>query len=71
MKYLNKLFFLLAACSLLTACGGDDEGGDGSEGNGGNGNQSVNANCNLVTNERAVSRLEMPKLKGGKIRLIG
>ena len=70
MKYLNKLFFLLAACSLLTACGGDDEGGDGSEGNGGNSNQSVNANCNLVTNERAVSRLEMPKLKGGKSKLI-
>ncbi|MGN1376392.1 MAG: DNA/RNA non-specific endonuclease [Prevotella sp.] len=64
MKIINKLSYLLLACITFSACGSD------SEGEGGGDNESVNVNGNTITNEKAVTRLEMPKLKGGNSKLI-
>lgn len=63
MKSTRHLLSLLAmaamAAALLTACGSDSDGNDG----GGQGQKpSVNANANVATDDKAVLRLEFPKL---------
>lgn len=76
-----RLFVLLACLSLgFASCGGgddDDNGGGTTEkideddnGNGGGTTTKNNANKNEVTSEKAVSRLEFPKLKGGNSTVI-
>lgn len=55
---LQALLTLLIAAIAFTACGDND----GESGGGG----ADNANRNVVTDEPAVSRLEFPRLKGGR-----
>lgn len=59
---MKKLLYLLSLITLLTltACGSDDDGGDG-----GGQQVSPNANKNTVTDDAAVARLEFPHLRGG------
>lgn len=63
MKEIRNLIYLLCLTLTITACGGSDDDGDG----GGNGQTEVNLNKNIVTQgtDRAVTRLEFPRLKGG------
>lgn len=61
IKRITQYFILLAVGVMsmsVVSCGGDDD-----EQNGGNEGSTVNRNANIVTNERAVSRLEFPALK--------
>lgn len=62
MKHIKLFLYALAFPLLLASCGGSDDDGDG---NGGGNTTSNNVNANVVTSEKAVSRLEFPKVKGG------
>lgn len=55
----NKIYlFALLAVLSMAACGSSDDGD-------GNGSNEINTNKNEVTTDKAVTRLEFPKLKGG------
>lgn len=57
---LLKLAIILPSFILLTvSCSNDDND------NGGNGKEEINLNKNEVTTDKAVTRLEFPRLKGG------
>lgn len=62
MNIKNIRFFVLFAvlCVGFASCGGGDD-----DDNGGGTTTANNANKNEVTDEKAVSRLEFPRLKGG------
>ena len=57
MKQIKIYLFALLAVLSMAACSSDD--GDG------NGSNEINTNKNEVTTDKAVTRLEFPKLKGG------
>lgn len=63
MKDIKKLLYILSLFLVFTACSSDDNQNDE------NGNE-VNLNKNIVTTDKAVSRLEFPKLKGGSSVII-
>lgn len=55
----NKIYlFALLAVLSMAACGSSNDGD-------GNGSNEINTNKNEVTTDKAVTRLEFPKLKGG------
>ena len=56
MKQIKIYLFALLAILSLAACSSSDDG---------NGNGSGNTNKNEITTDKAVARLEFPKLKGG------
>lgn len=57
---LLKLAIILPSFILLTiSCSNDDND------NGGSGKEEINLNKNEVTTDKAVTRLEFPRLKGG------
>ena len=56
MKQIKIYLFALLAIPSLAACSSSDDG---------NGNGSGNTNKNEITTDKAVARLEFPKLKGG------
>ena len=56
MKQIKIYLFALLAVLSLAACSSSDDG---------NGNGSGNTNKNEITTDKAVARLEFPKLKGG------
>lgn len=58
MKQIKIYLFALLAVLSMTACGSSDDGD-------GNGSNEINTNKNEVTTDKAVTRLEFPKLKGG------
>ena len=70
MKELKSILYLLFALLAVTACSGsDDDNGDG----GGTPDATVkNLNRNIVSDglTDAVTRLEFPKVKGGKNRIL-
>lgn len=55
MKQIKIYLFALLAVLSMAACSSDD--GDG------NGSNEINTNKNEVTTDKAVTRLEFPKLK--------
>lgn len=57
MKQIKIYLFALIAVLSMAACSSDE--GDG------NGSNEINTNKNEVTTDKAVTRLEFPKLKGG------
>ena len=59
MKQIKIYLFALLAILSLAACSSSDDGNGNGSGNNGN------INKNEVTTDKAVSRLEFPKLKGG------
>lgn len=63
MKDFKKLLYILSLFLVFTACSSDDNENDG------NGNDA-NLNKNIITTDKAVSRLEFPKLKGGNSVII-
>lgn len=58
MKQIKIYLFALLAVLSMAACGSSDNGD-------GNGSNEINTNKNEVTTDKAVTRLEFPKLKGG------
>ena len=58
MKQIKIYLFALLAVLSMAACGSSDDGD-------GNGSNEINTNKNEVTTDKAVTRLEFPKLKGG------
>lgn len=58
MKQIKIYLFALLAVLSMAACGSSDDGD-------GNGSNEINTNKNIVTTDKAVTRLEFPKLKGG------
>ena len=58
MKQIKIYLFALIAVLSMAACGSSDDGD-------GNGSNEINTNKNVVTTDKAVTRLEFPKLKGG------
>lgn len=58
MKQIKIYLFALLAVLSMAACGSSDDGD-------GNGSNEINTNKNVVTTDKAVTRLEFPKLKGG------
>lgn len=70
MKELKRLLYLFSLVLVIAACGGDGDG-DGGGNDGGNGNVNKNnVNRNIVINEKAVGRLEFPRLKGGNSKVL-
>lgn len=70
MKQIKIYLFALLAVLSMTACGSSDDGdgngsGSGSGSGTGGGSSVINTNKNEVTTDKAVTRLEFPKLKGG------
>lgn len=70
MKQIKIYLFALLAVLSMAACGGSDDGdgngsGSGSGSGTGGGSSVINTNKNEVTTDKAVTRLEFPKLKGG------
>lgn len=63
------MLYLMCAMFGLMSCGGSDD--DGDEG-GTAGTSGINANRNVVTpgTDKAVTRLEFPKVKGGRSRIL-
>lgn len=61
MKQIKIYLFALLAVLSMAACGSDDGDGNGS----GSDSSVINTNKNEVTSDKAVTRLEFPKLKGG------
>lgn len=57
MKQIKIYLFALLAVLSMAACGSSDDGD-------GNGSNEINTNKNEVTTDKAVTRLEFPKLKG-------
>ena len=58
---MRKLLAAVLAGTMIfsmAACGSSDDGD-------GNGSNEINTNKNVVTTDKAVTRLEFPKLKGG------
>jgi len=68
MKELKFLLYMLCMTLTVVSCGGSDDDGDDS----GNGTPEVNLNKNVVTAgvDKAVTRLEFPKIKGGENLII-
>lgn len=58
MKQIKVYLFALLAVLSMAACGSSNDGD-------GNGSNEINTNKNEVTTDKAVTRLEFPKLKGG------
>lgn len=58
MKQIKVYLFALLAVLSMAACGSSNDGD-------GNGSNEINTNKNEVTSDKAVTRLEFPKLKGG------
>lgn len=58
MKQIKIYLFALLAVLSMAACGSSDDGD-------GNGSNEINTNKNEVTTDKAVTRLEFPKQKGG------
>ena len=58
MKQIKIYLFALIAVLSMAACSSSDDGD-------GNGSNEINTNKNEVTTDKAVTRLEFPKLKGG------
>lgn len=58
MKQIKIYLLALLAVLSMAACGSSDDGD-------GNGSNEINTNKNEVTTDKAVTRLEFPKLKGG------
>ena len=58
MKQIKIYLLALLAVLSMAACGSSDDGD-------GNGSNEINTNKNEVTSDKAVTRLEFPKLKGG------
>lgn len=58
MKQIKIYLFALLAVLSMAACSSSDDGD-------GNGSNEINTNKNVVTTDKAVTRLEFPKLKGG------
>lgn len=58
MKQIKIYLFALLAVLSMAACSSSDDGD-------GNGSNEINTNKNEVTTDKAVTRLEFPKLKGG------
>lgn len=58
MKQIKIYLFALLAVLSMAACGSSDDGD-------GNGSNEINTNKNEATTDKAVTRLEFPKLKGG------
>lgn len=69
MKETRLLLYMLCAMLGLVSCGGSDDDGDGE---GGVTPPSENVNRNIVTGglSDAVTRLEFPKVKGGRNRIL-
>lgn len=70
MKQIKIYLFALLAVLSMVACGSSDDGdgngsGSGSGSGTGGGSSVINTNKNEVTTDKAVTRLEFPKLKGG------
>lgn len=70
MKQIKIYLFALLAVLSMAACGSSDDGDGNGSGNGsgsgtGGGSSVINTNKNEVTTDKAVTRLEFPKLKGG------
>lgn len=65
MKQIKIYLFALLAVLSMTACGSSDGDGNGSGSGSGSGSSAINTNKNEVTTDKAVTRLEFPKLKGG------
>lgn len=70
MKQIKIYLFALLAVLSMAACGSSDDGdgngsGSGSGSGTGGGSSVINTNKNEVTTDKAVTRLEFPKLKGG------
>lgn len=63
MKQIKIYLFALLAVLSMAACGSSDDGD-------GNGSNEINTNKNEVTTDKAVTRLEFPKLKGGNSIII-
>lgn len=75
MKQIKIYLFALLAVLSMAACGGSDDGdgngsGSGSGSGTGGGSSVINTNKNEVTTDKAVTRLEFPKLKGGNSIII-
>lgn len=58
MKQIKIYLFALLAVLSMAACSSSDDGD-------GNGSNEINTNKNEATTDKAVTRLEFPKLKGG------
>ena len=69
MKQIKIYLFALLAVLSMAACGSSDDG-DGSGSGTGGGSSVINTNKNEVTTDKAVTRLEFPKLKGGNSIII-
>lgn len=70
MKQIKIYLFALLAVLSMAACGSSNDGdgngsGSGSGSGTGGGSSVINTNKNEVTTDKAVTRLEFPKLKGG------
>ena len=59
IDWFNRFLLVVAVAFSLAACSSDDDGG-GVQGGG------TNANMNVVDGNEAVTRLEFPRLKGGR-----
>lgn len=75
MKQIKIYLFALLAVLSMAACGSSDDGdgngsGSGSGSGTGGGSSVINTNKNEVTTDKAVTRLEFPKLKGGNSIII-
>lgn len=75
MKQIKIYLFALLAVLSIAACGSSDDGdgngsGSGSGSGTGGGSSVINTNKNEVTTDKAVTRLEFPKLKGGNSIII-
>ena len=75
MKQIKIYLFALLAVLSMAACGSSDDGdgngsGSGSGSGTGGGSSVINTNRNEVTTDKAVTRLEFPKLKGGNSIII-
>ncbi len=68
MKELRFLLYILFMALTVVSCGGGD---DDDEGSGGTPDTpSANVNKNTVTTTNAVTRLEFPRVKGGRNRIL-
>lgn len=70
MKELKFILYMMFAVLTLAACGGDDDDNDGNDG--GNTTQETNLNKNIIKEgtDPAVTRLEFPRVKGGRNRIL-
>lgn len=65
MKQIKIYLFALLAVLSMAACSSDEGDGNGSGSGSGSGSSAINTNKNEATTDKAVTRLEFPKLKGG------